>query len=369
MIPLSRRCLILLLLLSTLPAAAQTTFIPTDYFPAPFEFPALGEITEDLKVEEPTAIQNLENGPLLAEAGAQRCEIRSYALPGGADLTIRIVTFEDARGAYSLLSLTGGAPIRNGPPGDFFVSGNVSYSLAQGRFWVEIRGEAAGDLVSRVARSISNRIDEHAESRPALLKHFPADGLDTASIRYGLGPIAVREYLQPIAGRYLDFPALVETAQAFYAADAASGILTLISFPTMQLAEDYYEMQLPVLIDGSSPAQQLFARRAGTIIAILEGTFGPLRADMLLGSLEYEYTITWIYDINRQRAQSFWDMPFGIMDTVVRSIVLVSLLCVLSIIAGVVLAILRIGLRTYAPHNILDRPERTELIRLKINED
>jgi len=57
------------------------------------------------------------------------------------------------------------------------------------------------------------------------------------------------------------------------------------------------------------------------------------------------------------------------MSTVVRSIALVSLLCVLSVLAGVTLALFRMALRVYAPHNFLDRPERTELIRLKIDED
>ena len=62
-------------------------------------------------------------------------------------------------------------------------------------------------------------------------------------------------------------------------------------------------------------------------------------------------------------------IPVGILGTVVRSLVLTGLLCGLSIIAGAGIATFRLLLRKYAPNNYLDRPERTEIIRLKIDEN
>ena len=59
----------------------------------------------------------------------------------------------------------------------------------------------------------------------------------------------------------------------------------------------------------------------------------------------------------------------GILGTVVRSLVFTGLLCVVSTLSGLLIAVTRVLMRRYAPGNPLDRPERTEIIRLKLNEN
>jgi hypothetical protein len=198
--------------------------------------------------------------------------------------------------------------------------------------------------------------------------HFPTSGYQAASLRYFLGPDSVKAFSRPIAGRYPTYKEPLEIAQAQYVLDGQSGFLTLVSFPTMQMAEDYYDRDTDWLAAGGNSGSRLYTSRAGPLIGVLEGNFDPGRADKVLESLHYSYTVKWIYD-KYKNSPTLWGLPYGVMSTVVRSIVLVSLLCLLSVVAGAALALFRIALRTYAPHNILDRPERTELIRLKINED
>ncbi|MFH1574476.1 MAG: DUF6599 family protein [Acidobacteriota bacterium] len=351
------------------PAASQTTFIPASYFPAEFEFRELSRITSDQRLEQESQIESLQEGPLLLECGAVACETRAYALEDGSSFTIRIVTLEDSRGAYALLTLLGGGEARRGPPGDAFAAADGALTFAQSRYWVRILPDQPGDLSRRVAVSIGNRIGELAESLPALIQHFPTEGLDPSSLRYCMGRRAAATFLKPIRGRQLDLEVPFESAQARYELGAQTGYLTLVSMPTVQMAEEYFDTRIAGLAGDTPGGPGLFASRAGPIISILEGTFEPARADKLLGSLEYTYTVQWIFDKNRRPVLSLWDMPFGMMNTVVRSIVLVSLLCLLSIVAGVALAVFRLALRAYAPNNIFDRPERTELIRLRINED
>jgi ABC-type phosphate transport system permease subunit len=112
-----------------------------------------------------------------------------------------------------------------------------------------------------------------------------------------------------------------------------------------------------------------YARRAGPLVAILEGTFEPEQADKILGSLEFQYSIRWIYDKNNRSSATVWGVPVGLLGTVVRSLAFVALLCVASVLLGLGMAVFRILLREYAPNNILDRPERTEMIRLKLDEN
>lgn len=345
---------------------AQIVFVPTDFFPAAHEFPELVSFKVERRIESRQDIAKVDT--LFAEAGAEAYAVRTYAVAPAGELTVEILTMEDDRGSYSLLTLLRDRAIAPGPPGDYSASGEGAVMFAQDRYWVRLQSSHAGDLPMRIARSIGNRIGIHSESPPSLVKHLPERGYEPASLRYCLGPEAVQKYAEPVSVRLGAFPDTTEVAQARYASDGQAGTLTLVQFPTIQIAEDCFDTQLLPLAQDTDQ-QDIYARRAGPIVGILKGRFSPTYADKLLGSLEYSYTVQWIYDKNTSRSGNLWDMPFGILGTVVRSLVLVSLLCLLSIAAGIALALFRIALRAYAPNNILDRLERTELIRLKLNED
>ena len=96
---------------------------------------------------------------------------------------------------------------------------------------------------------------------------------------------------------------------------------------------------------------------------------GAPTADQILEAVQYKYSIKWIYNRNNRGSGTVWGIPMGILGTVVRSLVLTALLCGASLLLGVAFALFRVFIRGYAPNNFLDRPERTEIIRLKIDEN
>jgi hypothetical protein len=145
--------------------------------------------------------------------------------------------------------------------------------------------------------------------------------------------------------------------------------LTLLGFATGQLAEDFFDSLPGPQIRKPAGGSSTFAKRVGPLVGILEGTFEPEEADKILGSLEFQYSIRWIFDKNNRSSATVWGVPVSLLGTVVRSLVLTALLCVASLFAGFGIAVFRILLRGYAPNNILDRPERTEIIRLKLDEN
>ena len=73
-----------------------------------------------------------------------------------------------------------------------------------------------------------------------------------------------------------------------------TGILSLVGFPTIQLAEEYFE-SLFGLMDHDSKSQ-LYFKKSGPMLAILEGDFAPRTADRLLSTIEFSYSVKWIYD-------------------------------------------------------------------------
>ena len=364
--------LALVLLVTSLPNSAssfaQTELVQSHYFPADLEFVELREVRSERNITRVDSLAELAEGSLLAEAGFQKYALRTYdtSPPGG--LTIEVVTLKDAKAAYSLLTLLRSSALVKGPPGDFgsFKAGHVLFS--QANFLVRIQSGVPGDLPRRVGISVSNRI-RRKDREPALIAHFPNTGYDPSSLRYYLGPASLARYANTFAGRDLKFRDEVEVAQARYNVQNQTGILSLVGFPTSQLAEEYFDHLFTLAGARHSGEQHIYFKKAGPLLGLLEGNFEPRIADSILSSIEFKYSIQWIFDKSHYSAAGLWGVPRGLMGTVVRSLLLTAVLCGISVIAGVSFALFRIMLRGYAPNNFLDRPERTEMIRLKIDEN
>jgi hypothetical protein len=161
----------------------------------------------------------------------------------------------------------------------------------------------------------------------------------------------------------------MEVAQAAYTAAEKQGILTIISFPTTELSEEYFDAVAAIYADSRPSGEGFYSKRAGPILGYVSGSLDAGAAEELLRSIEYKYSVKWIFDKKNRGSRTVWGIPVPILGTVVRSLLFTALLCGISLVAGIAFATFRVLLRGYAPNNILDRPERTEIIRLKIDEN
>ena len=349
-------------------ARAQTQLVSEHYFPAEHEFRELAAVQSDSTSADPTRLGVTESR-LFAEAGFRLSQKRAYRLDPAGTLTIEVVGLRDAKAAYSVLTLLGGGVVVQGPPGDFRVATSNALLFCQSSYFVRIVSDPESDLPRRVAVSVGNRVGAH-EKAPNLVTRFPGVGLLPGSIRYFLGPESRARYAYSETARRVELPPDVELAQARYTFAPTSGTLALVSFPTSMLAQDYYER---VFEHGGAERwvdkPGVYFKRSGPMIGILEGGFAPADAERVLGSVEFTYSVQWIYDKRKSGPRTVWGIPVGILGTVVRSLVFTGLLCVVSALTGMLIAVTRILMRRFAPGNVLDRPERTEIIRLKLNEN
>ncbi len=349
--------------------AAQTEYIGRDFFPAEMEFRELGPVSADRVLDEIKSIEGIERGGLFVEAGCQRFQSRTYRIEGGGSLSVEIAHLKDGKGAYSLLTMFRQTAVTNGPPGEYLAAGPEELSFARGSYWVRVRS-ADAQLARRVATSVSNRIGPRDTSLPTLVRRLSVPGYQPGSIRYMLGPKSFEEFGVPARGLQLEVTADLEVAQAQYQEAGHTGVMTLLGFATGQVAEEYFDgLSGRPEARSSISGNRSYARRVGPLVGILEGTFEPALADKILGSLDFQYSIRWIYDRNNRSSATVWGVPVSLLGTVVRSLALTAMLCVASLLAGFGIAIFRILLRDYAPNNFLDRPERTEIIRLKLDEN
>ncbi len=357
-------CRLLVLLVTITWANAQVEFVKDDFFPADLEFPELKSVPPDESFEDPERLAEIENGRYVRDVGFEKYARRVCTTSSSGSLVIEVVTLRDNRAAFSLLTLLRDHPLQDGPPGDQFVAEADRIQFAAGKRWVRITGRRASqDLLKRVALSVSNRIGSSRRPPPSLVSYFPRSGYDAASLRYFVGPRCFKAFSIAASDGFVRFSSDMELAQARYEFQNQTGVLSISVFPTPQVAEGYFS-DLPSLVSRAPDNIRSYAKRAGPLVAILEGSFNPTVAERILGPIEYSYSIRWLYE--KPKVKTVWGIPLVILGTVVNSLLLVAFLCLISMVAGLVYGVFRFGLRTHALENPLDRPERTEISRLKL---
>jgi hypothetical protein len=346
-------------------ATAQVELVSENYFPADFEFQELKSVSSDESFTDAARLSKVAGGPLFSDVGFDKYERRVYSVANSGSLSIEVVTLTDSRAAYSLLTLLRSADIQKGPPGDAFTATAGDLRFANGRRWVRIEGSnVPEDLLKRVAVSVSNRISPEQKKPPSLISHLPKPGLDSSSLRYIVGSKSFDTYSSASRTGPLKFTSDMEVAQARYSINNETGVLSLLSFPTSQVAEDYYTgMNGPASPQTNAP--RTYAKKAGPLVAILEGNFDPAAADKVLSSIRFSYSIRWIQQ-KPEQPKTIWGIPAGILGTVVKSLLFVVVLCGFSVLAGAGFALLRFKLRGYAVKNGTGQSERNEITRLKL---
>ncbi len=345
-------------------AEAQVAMVSGSYFPSGLEVRELQTIASEKIFDDPALLVEVEDGGLISDVGFDRFSQRAYSTDEWESVSIEIVVLKDARAAFSLLTLLRSSDIQDGPPGEACTYDRDGIRFAQGKHWIRIRNlRAPRDLLNRIALAVSNRIGPRQEKPPALIAHFPKLGYDPSSLKYIIGPKSFQSHSSLIANGQLKFDTTMEIAQARYSVEGQNGILSLISFPTSQVADEYFSgLAGP---ESAEKNRRTYAKKVGPILGILDGSFSPDVAEKIMNSIQYAYSIRWIYE-KKLNTATVWGVPVGILGTVVRSLLFVALLCVLSIFAGIGFAGLRFMARRYESKNAPDKAGQSGNTYLRI---
>ncbi len=191
---------------------------------------------------------------------------------------------------------------------------------------------------------------------------MPKLDYDSSTLRYYPGTKAFEDYSGIVGGTNLRLSSDMEIAQARYSQDNRTGTLSLLSFPTAEVAEEYFS-GLTGPGSGQKAGNKTYLKRAGPIVAILEGSFDPGTADKILSPIQFSYSIRWVYEKNQPK--TIWGIPGRILSTVVKSLFFVSILGGLSIIVGIGIALFRFMWRRRSVPST-DHPDNNEMTRLKM---
>lgn len=301
---------------------------------------------------------------LLKEYGFTDFEGATYTRDDGRKLTIKAARFEDATGAYGTFTFYKSPEMLNEKVGDqgyslnnrvLFYRGNILidavFQQLTAMSAAELR-ELASDLV--IARG-------NAANLPALPKYLPKDYYVKNTSRYILGPVALEKLESPIPGQLVNFAKGAEVELADYNISGTPATLTLINYPTPQIAEEQLKQ-----IETASQNQRLgttpiSARRSGPILAVLSGAVSNSDAKSLLGQINYDADVIW-------NQNTYFTRRDNVANLIVGVIMLAAIICGIAVVAGIAFGGFRLLMKRLFPDKVFDRPEQMEIIALHLSD-
>ncbi len=319
---------------------------------------------------------------VLRDCHEQAAERQSYRR-GGASLEVTVYSLADPSWAYSAYSFLRPAPVTSFKPTPHAAIGREDAMMLVGNFLVEVTGEdLAADRSGFVAlaRALQRRASRQAY--PSLPDYLPAKGLVPHTDRYAPDPSTLEAALletetQAFRGRpgqtpgaawpggdWLGFGDEAEAETAQYEIGAARMTLILASYPTPQLAEKFakglargFEINPPPGQGTGGKLPILYERRSGSMLGLVFGTGDAAAAARLLGEIRYQSIVTWDEPPPGRR-------PLTMVDYVVGIIFGTFTILGITLIAGLALGIIRVGIKRTWPGLIFDRRRSVEILQL-----
>jgi len=241
---------------------------------------------------------------ILHEDGLLRRDARVLTAPKGSVIAYQ---FGDATGAYSAFTAfaSGGTPLSaNGTPiaakdpsaklspqevrtstGELVLLSGVSVV----RFFSSARPEALAPIVRLVDVALP-KVGGRRGLAPLLPTLLPTNGLEPASIRYALGPRAYASMGGILPANLLDWS---KSAEALTARYTGGGVLTLLLYPTPQIAGNTGRV-IEQAINQIGPAHfgAVKLRRLGPLLIMSSGSFASDRAQALVESVKLNQIVT-----------------------------------------------------------------------------
>lgn len=243
-----------------------------------------------------------DNAAALKEYGFQSGMLGTYQ-KDGETLTVRAIRFEDLSGAYGAYTYYRGT----GWPKEDIGTGAAS-DHNRVLFW---KGDVMVDATfSHVSPMSGSELRELADQLPApvgnkalappILSTLPKGPLDGQTTHYAVGPASYAGSGGVLPPDLVGFDRGAETVMANYSLRSNPAVLTLIDYPTPQMAaaqetriRDYIKAgkqanpPFPKPLADSDQAS-LEVRRSGPIVAIVSGDAIPDESHKLLASVHYE---------------------------------------------------------------------------------
>ncbi len=280
------------------------------------------------------------NAAALQEYGFDAAALASYKREGET-LSLRALRFDDVSGAYGAYSYYR----QNNWPKESISTGAASDNNRV-LFWagttvVDATFSRVGPMSASELRDIAHQLPAAIGNKallPPILASLPRESLDPQTTHYALGPASYAGAGGVLPPSLVAFDQGAETVTANYSLTSGEATLTLIDYPTPQMAHAKVDAIRAYLKAGSqaqppwpkplndSDTASLEVRDSGPLVAIVSGDAVPDDSHRLLESVHYEADLTAIPQPVESEIAKTSRLLMGI-----------SMLCLIGAIASILL--------------------------------
>jgi hypothetical protein len=347
------------------PLVAQTTAAaPSASAATLVEPPAPLLPTDDRLVVNDAAANVPADQPELAgfftEDGLKRTETRAVMTGGAPAGWVRAYQFVDATGAFAAYTFLrqNGRSI-NDPSGNTMLVQlhNDERVFLDGvsvvRLELRQHPEQYRPLVAEIEVGLP-KIGGRKGLAPLLPTLLPKTGLEESTLRYALGPQGYAAMGGVLPPGILEWDKAAEVATASYSGKAGRGTLTLLMYPTPQIAGDVGRAIEKAVNAHTASLGTVKLRRIGPLLAMTSGTFAPEQATALLASIHLNQEIA--FDKSMPPVQFHAEARKTV--TLLQSIaIFTGILILAALVLGVFLGGARAGLRVLQGKPAYSDPE------------
>lgn len=223
-------------------------------------------------------------------------------------VTVRAMRFVDASGAYAAYTfyrIPGMAPEDIGQGGA--ANGN-RVLFWNGAVVVDANFDRLTAMSAAALRELAVKVPKVGGSAgvlPSLPGFLPRTNIEPTHTRYSLGPESYTRSGGVLPPALVDFNKSPEVLSGGFNLQSGEGTLTIIEYPTPQIAAERERAIAAYLKTGNQPqqpftealensnTQALATRRSGPLVAVTSGGFDASDAHKLLDKVNYEASVTW----------------------------------------------------------------------------
>jgi hypothetical protein len=272
---------------------------------------------------------------------ANAAALKEYDFTGGAlasykrgadTLSLRALRFEDASGAYGAYSFYR----QNGWPKEEIGAGATS-NKNRVLFWlgntvVDANFSSIGPMSGSELRELAGHLpvpQGNSALAPPILSELPKASLDRQSTHYAVGPAGYTGSGGVLPPEFVSFDRGAETVTATYTLRSGPATLTIIDYPTPQMAMAQ-ETKIRNYIKAGNQAQppwpkplldsdraSLEVRRSGPLVVLVSGDAIPDESHRLLGAVNFDSNLTSIPQPTESEVARTGKLLLGIAELVI----------------------------------------------------
>jgi len=295
---------------------------------------------------------------VLKEYGFTDSETATYTRDDGRKLTIKAARFNDATGAYGGFTFYRQPVMRTEEIGTKAASANNRVLFFRSNVLVEANFDRISAMSASELRDLAAMLPAAkgtADNLPTLPQYLPKKDAVENSAKYVLGPQALLAAKSPLTVEQVDFSHDPEILSQDYSSKSGDLTLTLIEYPTPQIAGE----RLRALQGPQKGSSNFLERRTGPILEVMSGAIGSSEAQELLNSVNYEAEVTWSEATSLSKRDNIGNLILTVFA-------LIGILLLISIIFGVFFGGIRVVVKRFFPDKVFDRPEEVEIIQLHL---